>query len=194
MIICSYSQKMSKLQKEVIHAQLVSKAVLSPDENELYLLSQHAAIHMDPQVFKIILDLLKFNVPPLAIVDTLKSMCTQHQTSTSGFLGSGEPHHSLRLSNIGSQDSSTNQLAASRSVSERSVRGNGSLHKSFTGEYLSHSSTDDVLNYSSGNVSKDSSYGHHVDRPGLHHITVRQRGSVDDHRADKYRDRVNKKR
>lgn len=73
----------SERQTEVIRAQLVSKAVLSPDETELYTLTQLAGITVDQQVFKIILDLLKLNVPPIKIMQTLKSMCSSGKHSMS---------------------------------------------------------------------------------------------------------------
>ncbi|KAH9493072.1 Mitotic-spindle organizing protein 2 [Bulinus truncatus] len=193
--------KMSKLQKKVIHAQLVSKAVLSPDENELFLFSQYAGITMDPQVFKIILDLLRFNVPPLAIVDTLKSMCTPNQLSSSALLGSGEPHHSHIHSSFTSHDSSSSQLSASRSISgERHVRGSSSSFKSFGSDHHSQSISDDASSYTFNNSTKESSHGNyrvsssHVDRPDLHHITIQQRGSVDDSRVQNSKERSNKKR
>uniref|UniRef100_A0A5F5Q4X6 Mitotic spindle organizing protein 2B n=1 Tax=Equus caballus TaxID=9796 RepID=A0A5F5Q4X6_HORSE len=51
------------------------KKVLSAEEMELYELAQAAGGAMDPDVFKILLDLLKLNVAPLAVFQMLKSMC-----------------------------------------------------------------------------------------------------------------------
>lgn len=42
----------SERKTEVIRAQLLSKAALSPDESELYELTQLAGVTMDQQVFK----------------------------------------------------------------------------------------------------------------------------------------------
>ncbi|XP_040271928.1 mitotic-spindle organizing protein 2B [Bufo bufo] len=55
------------------------KKVLSPEEAELYELTQAAGILMDQEVFKIIVDLLKMNVAPLAVFQMLKSMCAGHR-------------------------------------------------------------------------------------------------------------------
>ncbi|ELK26266.1 Mitotic-spindle organizing protein 2A [Myotis davidii] len=51
------------------------KKVLSAEEMELYELAQAAGGAMDPDVFKILVDLLKLNVAPLAVFQMLKSMC-----------------------------------------------------------------------------------------------------------------------
>ncbi|XP_066116023.1 mitotic-spindle organizing protein 2B isoform X2 [Saccopteryx bilineata] len=51
------------------------KKVLSAEEMELYELAQAAGVAMDPDVFKILVDLLKLNVAPLAVFQMLKSMC-----------------------------------------------------------------------------------------------------------------------
>ncbi|XP_067911393.1 mitotic-spindle organizing protein 2 isoform X1 [Heterodontus francisci] len=51
------------------------KKILSAEELELYELSQTAGIVMDQEVFKLIVDLLKMNVAPLAVFQMLKAMC-----------------------------------------------------------------------------------------------------------------------
>ncbi|KAF7483543.1 mitotic-spindle organizing protein 2B isoform X3 [Marmota monax] len=51
------------------------KKVLSAEEMELYELAQAAGAAMDPDVFKILVDLLNLNVAPLAVFQMLKSMC-----------------------------------------------------------------------------------------------------------------------
>ncbi|XP_063451430.1 uncharacterized protein LOC100980778 isoform X2 [Pan paniscus] len=51
------------------------KKVLSTEELELYELAQAAGGGIDPDVFKILVDLLKLNVAPLAVFQMLKSMC-----------------------------------------------------------------------------------------------------------------------
>ncbi|KAM3940037.1 mitotic-spindle organizing protein 2B-like isoform 2-T2 [Leptodactylus fuscus] len=55
------------------------KKVLTTEEAELYDLAQAAGIIMDQEVFKIIVDLLKMNVAPLAVFQMLKSMCAGHR-------------------------------------------------------------------------------------------------------------------
>uniref|UniRef100_A0A8I3W5E3 Mitotic-spindle organizing protein 2B n=1 Tax=Callithrix jacchus TaxID=9483 RepID=A0A8I3W5E3_CALJA len=51
------------------------KKVLSAEEMELYELAQAAGGAIDPDVFRILVDLLKLNVAPLAVFQMLKSMC-----------------------------------------------------------------------------------------------------------------------
>ncbi|KAG5834479.1 hypothetical protein ANANG_G00261950 [Anguilla anguilla] len=51
------------------------KKILNTEENELFELTQAAGIAVDQEVFKIIVDLLKMNVAPLAVFQTLKAMC-----------------------------------------------------------------------------------------------------------------------
>uniref|UniRef100_A0A3B4AVD3 Mitotic spindle organizing protein 2B n=1 Tax=Periophthalmus magnuspinnatus TaxID=409849 RepID=A0A3B4AVD3_9GOBI len=59
------------------------KKVLSPEESELYELTQAAGIIIDQEVF-IILDLLKMNVAPQAVFQTLKAMCAGQRVSECG--------------------------------------------------------------------------------------------------------------
>ncbi|XP_072455774.1 mitotic-spindle organizing protein 2B isoform X1 [Notamacropus eugenii] len=51
------------------------KKVLNAEETELYELALAAGGAIDPDVFKILVDLLKLNVAPLAVFQMLKSMC-----------------------------------------------------------------------------------------------------------------------
>ncbi|XP_068957023.1 mitotic-spindle organizing protein 2B-like isoform X1 [Petaurus breviceps papuanus] len=51
------------------------KKVLNAEETELYELALAAGGAIDPDVFKILVDLLKLNVAPLAVYQMLKSMC-----------------------------------------------------------------------------------------------------------------------
>ncbi|XP_046723028.1 mitotic-spindle organizing protein 2 isoform X1 [Silurus meridionalis] len=57
------------------------KKVLNAEEAELFELTQAAGIVMDQEVFKIIVDLLKMNVAPLAVFQTLKAMCAGQKIS-----------------------------------------------------------------------------------------------------------------
>ncbi|MBN3271614.1 MZT2 protein, partial [Polyodon spathula] len=60
------------------------KKVLNAEETDLFELTQAADIAMDQEVFKIIVDLLKMNVAPLAVFQMLKAMCVgQRITDTS---------------------------------------------------------------------------------------------------------------
>ncbi|KAJ8286902.1 hypothetical protein GJAV_G00044710 [Gymnothorax javanicus] len=59
------------------------KKILNTEESELFELTQAAGIVMDQEVFKIIVDLLKMNVAPLAVFQTLKAMCAGQRISDS---------------------------------------------------------------------------------------------------------------
>lgn len=64
------------------------KKVLSAEESELFELTQAAGITVDQEVFKIIVDLLKMNVAPQAVFQTLKAMCAGQRVVESGGGGS----------------------------------------------------------------------------------------------------------
>ncbi|OXB56740.1 hypothetical protein ASZ78_008507 [Callipepla squamata] len=51
------------------------RKALSAEEAELFELAQAAGSGLDPEVFKVLLDLLRMNVAPLAVFQVLKSMC-----------------------------------------------------------------------------------------------------------------------
>ncbi|XP_047424951.1 mitotic-spindle organizing protein 2 isoform X1 [Mugil cephalus] len=59
------------------------KKVLSAEETELFELTQAAGIIVDQEVFKIIVDLLKMNVAPQAVFQTLKAMCAGQRVAES---------------------------------------------------------------------------------------------------------------
>ncbi|XP_029371951.1 mitotic-spindle organizing protein 2 isoform X2 [Echeneis naucrates] len=59
------------------------KKVLSAEEAELFELTQAAGITVDQEVFKIIVDLLKMNVAPQAVFQTLKAMCAGQRVAES---------------------------------------------------------------------------------------------------------------
>ncbi|XP_076020144.1 mitotic-spindle organizing protein 2 isoform X1 [Genypterus blacodes] len=60
------------------------KKVLSAEEAELFELTQSAGVTVDQEVFKIIVDLLKMNVAPQAVFQTLKAMCAGQRVAESG--------------------------------------------------------------------------------------------------------------
>ncbi|XP_013879403.1 mitotic-spindle organizing protein 2 isoform X1 [Austrofundulus limnaeus] len=59
------------------------KKVLSAEESELFELTQAAGVTLDQEVFKIIVDLLKMNVAPQAVFQTLKAMCAGQRVAES---------------------------------------------------------------------------------------------------------------
>ncbi|XP_033978771.1 mitotic-spindle organizing protein 2 isoform X2 [Trematomus bernacchii] len=70
------------------------KKVLSVEEAELFELTQAAGVTMDQEVFKIIVDLLKMNVAPQAVFQTLKAMLAGQRVAESCGIGesSTAPH------------------------------------------------------------------------------------------------------
>ncbi|XP_038277644.1 mitotic-spindle organizing protein 2B-like isoform X2 [Dermochelys coriacea] len=54
------------------------------EEAELFELAQAAGIGLDPEVFRLLLDLLRMNVAPLAVFQMLKSMCAGQRPAPSG--------------------------------------------------------------------------------------------------------------
>ncbi|XP_008047893.1 mitotic-spindle organizing protein 2B-like isoform X2 [Carlito syrichta] len=67
------------------------KKVLSAEEMELYELAQAAGGAIDPDVFRILVDLLKLNVAPLAVFQMLKSVCAGQRLA-------GEPQDPVAVS------------------------------------------------------------------------------------------------
>uniref|UniRef100_A0A3Q3WFY7 Mitotic spindle organizing protein 2B n=1 Tax=Mola mola TaxID=94237 RepID=A0A3Q3WFY7_MOLML len=59
------------------------KKVLSAEDAELFELTQAAGVTVDQEVFKIIVDLLKMNVAPQAVFQTLKAMCAGQRVAES---------------------------------------------------------------------------------------------------------------
>nr|XP_044988215.1 mitotic-spindle organizing protein 2B isoform X2 [Jaculus jaculus] len=60
------------------------KKVLSAEEMELDELAQAAGAAIDPDVFKILVDLLNLNVAPIAVYQMLKSMCAGQRLASDG--------------------------------------------------------------------------------------------------------------
>ncbi|KAM9123752.1 mitotic-spindle organizing protein 2B-like [Pangshura tecta] len=54
------------------------------EEAELFELAQAAGIGLDPEVFRLLLDLLRMNVAPLAVFQMLRSLCAGQRAPPSG--------------------------------------------------------------------------------------------------------------
>ncbi|XP_040859746.1 mitotic-spindle organizing protein 2B isoform X3 [Ochotona curzoniae] len=108
------------------------KKVLSAEEMELYELAQAAGAAIDPDVFKILVDLLNLNVAPLAVYQMLKAMCAgqrlasepQDPLPTSGLpetrgqsWGSGSLGSATVLAERSSRDGSSQRLPRQPSAS-----------------------------------------------------------------------------
>ncbi|XP_005802509.1 mitotic-spindle organizing protein 2-like isoform X2 [Xiphophorus maculatus] len=91
------------------------KKVLSAEESELFQLTQAAGITLDQEVFKIIVDLLKMNVAPQAVFQTLKAMCAGLRVTES----SAESSHPASTTAAPAEVKVRNKPGASQSEKSR---------------------------------------------------------------------------
>ncbi|XP_040914488.1 mitotic-spindle organizing protein 2 isoform X3 [Toxotes jaculatrix] len=97
------------------------KKVLSAEETELFELTQAAGITVDQEVFKIIVDLLKMNVAPQAVFQTLKAMCAGQRVAESC---GGEPStasHTTSIATAPTEPRVRSKAGASHSEKTREV-------------------------------------------------------------------------
>ncbi|KAM3663438.1 mitotic-spindle organizing protein 2-like isoform 1-T1 [Ammospiza maritima maritima] len=71
--------------------RLRRKQLLSAEEAELFELAQAAGSGLDPEVFRVLLDLLRMNVAPLAVFQVLKSMCAGQRLPPAAESGPAAP-------------------------------------------------------------------------------------------------------
>ncbi|XP_018425709.1 PREDICTED: mitotic-spindle organizing protein 2B-like isoform X3 [Nanorana parkeri] len=98
------------------------KKVLNTEEAELYELAQAAGIIMDQEVFKILVDLLKMNVAPLAVFQMLKSMCAGHRLTDSVSSETSSPSIQATHTETRGKHKLNPPPSASQGQSERSSR------------------------------------------------------------------------
>ncbi|XP_008121175.1 mitotic-spindle organizing protein 2B isoform X1 [Anolis carolinensis] len=67
------------------------RKLLTAEEAELFELAQAAGTGLDPEVFKILLDLLRMNVAPVAIYQVLRAMCAAGQRVSGPEANATEP-------------------------------------------------------------------------------------------------------
>ncbi|XP_068562589.1 mitotic-spindle organizing protein 2 isoform X5 [Cebidichthys violaceus] len=118
------------------------KKVLSAEEAELFELTQAAGITVDQEVFKIIVDLLKMNVAPQAVFQTLKAMCAGQrvaegcsvgESSTASHAASGTttaPTEARVRSKAGASHSEKSREASSQRVQRQPSATRGQKTKS----------------------------------------------------------------
>lgn len=75
------------------------KKILNAEESELFELTQAAGITIDQEVFKIIVDLLKMNVAPQAVFQTLKAMCAGQRIADTSLGDSSTASHTTTTTN-----------------------------------------------------------------------------------------------
>ncbi|XP_023123019.1 mitotic-spindle organizing protein 2 isoform X2 [Amphiprion ocellaris] len=95
------------------------KKVLSAEEMELFELTQAAGITVDQEVFKIIVDLLKMNVAPQAVFQTLKAMCAGQRVAESCGAESSTASHTTSMTTAPTEARAVRSKAAA-SHSEKS--------------------------------------------------------------------------
>ncbi|XP_041826967.1 mitotic-spindle organizing protein 2 isoform X3 [Melanotaenia boesemani] len=100
------------------------KKVLSAEEAELFELTQAAGITVDQEVFKIILDLLKMNVAPQAVFQTLKAMCAGQRVAESCGGESSAASHTTSMTTVPTEARAVRSKAGekSREVSSQKVQ------------------------------------------------------------------------
>ncbi|XP_054468736.1 mitotic-spindle organizing protein 2 isoform X5 [Anoplopoma fimbria] len=96
------------------------KKVLSAEEAELFELTQAAGITVDQEVFKIIVDLLKMNVAPQAVFQTLKAMCAGQRVAESCSVGeSSTVSHTTSITTAPTEARVRSKAGASHSEKSR---------------------------------------------------------------------------
>ncbi|XP_076615033.1 mitotic-spindle organizing protein 2 isoform X3 [Chaetodon auriga] len=91
------------------------KKVLSAEETELFELTQAAGITVDQEVFKIIVDLLKMNVAPQAVFQTLKAMCAGQRVAESGGVESSTASHTTSITTAPTEAREEDSLVSGKS-------------------------------------------------------------------------------
>ncbi|XP_067430972.1 mitotic-spindle organizing protein 2 isoform X1 [Thunnus thynnus] len=91
------------------------KKVLSAEESELFELTQAAGITVDQEVFKIIVDLLKMNVAPQAVFQTLKAMCAGQRVVESGGGESSTVSHTTSITTAPTEAREEDSLVSGKS-------------------------------------------------------------------------------
>ncbi|XP_037353806.1 mitotic-spindle organizing protein 2B-like [Talpa occidentalis] len=98
------------------------KKVLSAEEMELYELAQAAGGAMDPDVFKILVDLLKLNVAPLAVFQMLKSMCASQRLASEAQDPAAVTLPTSSVPEIRGRNKGSTALSGGPALAERSSR------------------------------------------------------------------------
>ncbi|XP_015463166.1 mitotic-spindle organizing protein 2 isoform X2 [Astyanax mexicanus] len=94
------------------------KKVLNAEEMELFELTQAAGIVMDQEVFKNIVDLLKMNVAPLAVFQTLKAMCAGQRISDTSVGDTSTASHSTAAPSESREDSMVSEKSTKKPTSQ----------------------------------------------------------------------------
>ncbi|XP_054025131.1 mitotic-spindle organizing protein 2B-like [Melanerpes formicivorus] len=104
----------------MVEARLRRKQLLSAEEAELFELAQAAGSGLDPEVFRVLLDLLRMNVAPLAVFQVLKSMCAGQRLPPAPEAGPAAP--APLPADTRGRNKSTSGASGSQALAERSSR------------------------------------------------------------------------
>ncbi|NXP41485.1 MZT2A protein, partial [Leiothrix lutea] len=102
--------------------RLRRKQLLSAEEAELFELAQAAGSGLDPEVFRVLLDLLRMNVAPLAVFQVLKSMCAGQRLPPGPEGGPAAPAPMPIPADTRGRNKSSSAVSGSQLVGERSGR------------------------------------------------------------------------
>ncbi|XP_040425773.1 mitotic-spindle organizing protein 2B-like isoform X4 [Cygnus olor] len=97
------------------------RKVLSAEEAELFELAQAAGSGLDPEVFKVLLDLLRMNVAPLAVFQVLKSMCAGQRLPAGNESGAPAAPAPLPADSRG-RNKTSSAVSGTQVIAERSSR------------------------------------------------------------------------
>ncbi|XP_032050744.1 mitotic-spindle organizing protein 2B-like [Aythya fuligula] len=97
------------------------RKVLSAEEAELFELAQAAGSGLDPEVFKVLLDLLRMNVAPLAVFQVLKSMCAGQRLPAASESGAPAAPAPLPADSRG-RNKTSSAVSGTQVIAERSSR------------------------------------------------------------------------
>ncbi|XP_054613025.1 mitotic-spindle organizing protein 2 isoform X3 [Dunckerocampus dactyliophorus] len=132
------------------------KKVLNAEESELFELTQAAGISVDQEVFKIIVDLLKMNVAPQAVFETLKAMSAGQRVPESS--SSGDSATSSHGTGIPSATAETRAVRSKASAAPSSSTSHGEKSREASGQRVQRqpSATRGQKTKSSGSSSSSS--------------------------------------
>ncbi|XP_039933501.1 mitotic-spindle organizing protein 2B-like [Hirundo rustica] len=102
--------------------RLRRKQLLSAEEAELFELAQAAGSGLDPEVFRVLLDLLRMNVAPLAVFQVLKSMCAGQRLPPGPEGGPAAPAPMPIPADTRGRNKTSSAVSGSQILAERSSR------------------------------------------------------------------------
>ncbi|NWR85299.1 MZT2A protein, partial [Furnarius figulus] len=108
----------------VSEARLRRKQLLSAEEAELFELAQAAGSGLDPEVFRVLLDLLRMNVAPLAVFQVLKSMVQKALLPSEAVSHSGAcwKSHPPAMGSVKGRNKTSSAVSGTQVLAERSSR------------------------------------------------------------------------